>query len=54
MIAGIDCPKCKSPLEANLNEYESQDHDYVEVKFTCKNKHEFFVWVKEEDLVEVL
>ena len=46
----MNCPECGEKLEARLNPY-NKGEDFVDVDFTCKNNHEYFVRVKEDDLL---
>jgi len=48
----IKCPNCGGELEANFNEYQDKDSDYVEVEFICVSGHTYFVRIREDDLVE--
>ena len=52
MITAMKCPKCRYPLEVELNYMASQDHEYAEVEFRCTNRHRFVVRIKSEDLVK--
>ena len=49
----MKCPKCGEPLEVHFNENRVEGADYDELEYKCSNGHEFFVRIKEEDLIEV-
>lgn len=48
----MKCSKCGEELEARFNPYPDKNADYVEVFLTCENDHEYFVRIKEDDLIE--
>ena len=48
----LKCPQCGADLEPNLNKYQDNDADYVEVELHCENEHPYFVRIKEDDLLE--
>ena len=50
----MKCPKCGKELEANFNEYQDKNADYVEVEFVCPNEHTYFTRIKEDDLIEAI
>ena len=49
----MNCPKCGEKLEARFNRYQDKYADYVEVELACTNDHEYFVRIKEDDLLEI-
>ena len=49
----MKCPKCGECLELHLNESREKNAEYEELDFSCPNGHEYFVRVKEDDLIEV-
>lgn len=46
----MKCPECGKELEAKLNPY-NKGEDFVDVDLTCENGHEYFVRIKEDDLL---
>jgi len=48
----IKCPKCGEELRASFNDFQDENADYVEVFLDCKNEHQYFIRIKEDDLIE--
>ena len=48
----IECPKCTKPLEARFNAFPVKDADYEEIFLECENQHQYFVRIKQDDLIE--
>ena len=48
----IKCPKCEEELEARFNNYPIEPNDYLEVFLDCKNEHQYFLRIKQFDLIE--
>jgi len=48
----LKCSKCGEELSASFTIGQDEDTDYVEVEFICINDHEYFVRIKEDDLIE--
>ena len=48
----IKCPKCERKLILRINEYPIEPNDYIEVFLDCENEHQYFVRIKQDDLVE--
>lgn len=49
----MKCPRCREPFELHLNESREKDAEYEELEFSCPNNHNYFVRVREEDLLEI-
>lgn len=47
----MKCPKCEEELEARFNQFQIEN-DHVEIFFDCKNEHQYFVRVAQEDLIK--
>jgi len=48
----IKCPKCETDLKSYFNPYPGEDADYVELFLECENQHQYFIRIKQEDLIE--
>lgn len=48
----LECPKCGEELSASFTIGQDEDANYVEVELSCKNEHQYFVRIKEDDLIE--
>jgi len=48
----INCPKCEGELKARFNPYPVKDADYEEIFLECDNQHQYFVRIKQDDLIE--